>query len=228
MVKSPVEYLEVQDFTAQSGSDEPLTAAESLFVRKYLGADVYSAGGQAVGDDGAGKARAARLPPMPHSLVEHEEAKSIEASLRQEEQVQFVGFTLGEQLYTLPTALVQEVIRKLPPYHLPVATPHVAGVINLRGHVTPLIRLRELVEAGSPLEGGANQFTIICRCRGLQIGIQIDRVHNMYRVAQGDIQWNVEALLGGNGDCILGLFELDNKIVPIISIERIVQMVLDE
>ena len=91
-----------------------------------------------------------------------------------------------------------------------------------------MIRLRDLLGSTPPPRGQADRFTIICRCQGLQLGVQIDSVRSMYRINQEDIQWNVEVELGINGDCIAGLFKLNDKLVPIISVERIVETMLQE
>lgn len=223
-MKSPIEYFESQTFDAQASNTGSLSAAERLFMRKYLGVD---------GEDGNTPADVLQSIPTvqgdPDVVVrDMEEDVSYEKKLRDEPQVQLVGFTMDEQLFTIPTMLVQEVIRTMAPSRLPMTSAYVAGIINLRGRVTPLIRLRDLLGCALPRTGEPDRFTIICRCRGLQLGVQIDSVRSMYRIERDDIQWNVEAELGINGDCVAGLFKLDEKLVPIISVERIVETMLQE
>lgn len=152
---------------------------------------------------------------------------SAEEALRNEPVLQLVGFSMGDQLYTVPTVMVQEVIRAQPIWRVPRCSPLVAGVINLRGKVMPLVRLREVLGSKACADDDANRFVIVCRARELLIGIQIDRVCSMYRVDRAQVEWNVEARIGRNGEAVAGLFELDEKLVPIISIERIVDAVLD-
>ncbi|MEG1610545.1 MAG: chemotaxis protein CheW [Bilophila sp.] len=94
--------------------------------------------------------------------------------------------------------------------------------------MTPLLRLRDILELPAPKSGEGDRFTIVCRCRGLQVGLQVDSVHNMYRVDQKDIQWNVEVKLGFNGESVSGLFKLEDKLIPIVSVERIVDRMLQE
>jgi purine-binding chemotaxis protein CheW len=139
--------------------------------------------------------------------------------------LQLVGFYVGSQLYALPTLAIQEVIRKQEISQLPMAPPFVSGVINLRGRITPLIRLRVLLDAQTGKQDG-ERFNIICRCRGLQFGLQIDQLGTMYRVTQDELNWNAESSVGANAEFVTGLYEVNDKLIPLISIERLFNKVL--
>lgn len=234
MVKSPLEYFETQDFDTVSAVGGPPTSAEAAFMKKYLGMN-----GPHVLADLVLLQEPASLPlprttgdgsPAASSVAEPvrepEIPASAETALRQEEQVQFVGFTLGGQLYTIPTVLVQEVIRSLPLCRLPAMASCVSGAISLRGRVMPVIRLREVLDAELPADGAADAFTIVCRCREKEVGVLIDRVHSIYRIARQDIQWDAAARLGLGEDCIAGLFRLNEQLVPIVSMEHVVKIIL--
>lgn len=221
--KSPIEYFEAQSFDVGEGSSD-LSSAEQRFLKKYLGVNPENSEASAEVLESLPKVEG-DPDVVPHAL---DETISFDRQMRQEAQVQLVGFEMDNQLFTIPTMLVQEVVRTMDPSHLPVISKYVVGVVNLRGHVTPLIRLRDILECSTPKQGRADRFTIICRCRGLQVGILIDVVKSMYRIDQKDIQWNIEMELGINGECIAALFKFQEKLVPIISVERLVDIVLQE
>ncbi len=150
---------------------------------------------------------------------------SLESIMRKAEEQQLVAFYLGEQEFVLPIIAVQEVIKAIPYTRLPSAPPLIAGVINLRGRVTPLLQLRELL--GVPRTGGQDDgFIIICRRRGIQMGLIIDRVHTMYRVVQKDVDWAVEAHLG-NVEVVSGLLKVNDRLLGIISVDKIFSMLLE-
>ena len=233
MVKSPMEYFESQEFDAKVSSQDGMTQAEMDFVRKYMGmepqqalASIPKIGGDSqplpviAAPAGASVGTAAPAQSAPPA------EESIEAMLRTVESVQLVGFYVGSQLYALPTLTIQEVIRKQEISQLPMAPSFVSGVINLRGRITPLVRLRSLLDM--PLAGQDDErFTVICRCRGLQFGMQIDQLQTMYRVLQRDLNWNAESNVGANVEFITGLFEVNDRLIPIISVERLVDKVLN-
>jgi purine-binding chemotaxis protein CheW len=137
-----------------------------------------------------------------------------------------VGFTAAGQEFTVPIAAVQEVIRFVEPTRLPAAPFFLAGIVNLRGRVTPLIRLHALL--GVPARDEEHGFIVVCRRKGLQLGLLIETVKTMYRVGQKDVDWGVEAHLGANVDYVAGLMkkEATGKLVGIISVDRIVDKVL--
>lgn len=159
----------------------------------------------------------------PHDEKPVEE--DLETLLRSENELQMVGFYLGKQEFTVPTLAVQEVIRYEAPAKMPSSPDFVAGVINLRGKMTPLVHLRDMLEIRQPRET-EDRFIIVCRRKGLQIGLIIERVHTMYRVPQKDIDWGIEGHLGINVDFISGLLKLNESLVGIVSVDRLIDHVL--
>lgn len=159
----------------------------------------------------------------------HEEMASeldLDTIMHSEPELQMVGFYLGSQEFTVPTMAVQEVIRYQTPAKLPSAPEHVAGVINLRGKMTPLVYLRDMLEVNQERKT-EDRFIIVCRRKGLQFGLIIERVHTMYRVPQADIDWGIESHLGVNVDLISGLLKLNDTLVAVVSVDRIVNYVLE-
>ena len=74
-----------------------------------------------------------------------EEEVPLERKLQQQDELQLVSFFVGKYEYTMPIEAVQEVVRSIRPTQVPEAPEHLAGLVNLRGRVTPLVRLDELL-----------------------------------------------------------------------------------
>ena len=219
MNKSPEEYFQEQDFSAAGGDKSSFTPAEQAFMDKYMGVD----GGatlEKLGITGQGAPDGA-----PDQHQEMAEEKPLETMLRESEELLMVGFFIGGQEYVIPTVAVQEVIRTMPLAKLPAAPELVAGVINLRGKVTPLIRLREALGTAAAREQ-EDKFIIVCRRQGIQVGMIIERVHTMYRVLQKDIDWGIESHIGANVDFISGLLKLKEKLVGIVSVDNVIASIL--
>ena len=219
MNKSPEEYFKEQDFSAVNDDKSSFSPAEQAFMDKYLGVD----GGATLEKLGITGEPASDALPDQHQEMAAEEP--LERMLRNSEELLMVGFFIGGQEYVIPTVAVQEVIRTMPLAKLPAAPPLVAGVINLRGKVTPLIRLREALGCTSAREQ-ADKFIIVCRRQGIQVGMIIERVHTMYRVPQKDIDWGVESHIGANVDFISGLLKLQDKLVGIVSVDNVIASIL--
>lgn len=220
MNRSPEDYFKEQNFTADKAGRQHFTSAEQAFMDKHLGmqdGEVL----QKIGIDAASPAPDA----APEQHAEIMAGQNLDAMLRNAQELLMVGFFIGEQEFTLPTVAVQEVIRTMPLAKLPAAPPFVAGVINLRGKVTPLVRLRDMLEVASPREE-EDKFIIVCRRQGIQVGLIVERVHTMHRVPQSDIDWSMEAHMGISADIVSGLLKLNDKLVGIISVDRVIASIL--
>lgn len=212
MVKTPEEYFSAQNFDLPIPEKASgMTPAEQAFLQKYVGVDGIRA---------LGLSETARTVPAeaPRNLPLHEELKNAAS-------IQMIFFYLESQLYAIPIDAVQEVIKYVPPINLPLMPPYVAGVMNLRGRVTPLLHLDQLLCSahGRDMEDG---FIIICTRNGLQIGLIVERIHNMYTMKQERIIWNVESQIGANADFLCGIIDFNDSVFGIVSIDMIVDHVI--
>jgi purine-binding chemotaxis protein CheW len=101
---------------------------------------------------------------------------------------QFIIFRLGGQEYGLPIGAVDEVAR--PPEKiakLPRAPSFIDGVMNLRGHVVPIVDLRRrfsLVEAGT----AASHRVLVLSVAGAKTGFMVDAVSEVMKIADSTIK----------------------------------------
>ncbi|MDE7240810.1 chemotaxis protein CheW [Desulfovibrio sp.] len=211
MVKTPEEYFSALDLAPGGGPG--LNEAERAFVEKYVGADML-AGLPALSPEGT------KLAAQKQAL-----APTLRERLQGEARVQMVSFYVQDQLFLLPVAGIQEVLRHIELVKVPMAPSFVAGVINLRGRVTPLILLAGLLT----LTGGEyteRSSIIVCGADMLQLGLIVDRVHTMHMVEQEKILWNVESKLGESADFLCGVVDLDDHVCGIVAPEMITQRLL--
>ncbi len=154
------------------------------------------------------------------------EEEDPETFLKQQHEIQLVSMVIGKYEYTMPINFVQEVVRYLEPTAIPEAPPHLAGVVNLRGKVTPVFKLSKLLNISEDEAAGKNKFIVVCRHKGMQFGLLVHTVETMYRVEQSVIEWNIESRIGGNIEIVTGLMKKDELLVGILSITRLVERVL--
>lgn len=246
MIKTPEEYFKDQEFvTAPEGQKGEFTPAELAFMQKYLGMDqtaalkklglepaVVAAQMEQVAARPEGitpavdaEAASAQAPAARAAAPAIEREPDLAEQLKLAPEIQLVSFFVGIQEFTVPIMTVQEVLRYMPPTRLPAAPSFIAGVVNLRGRVTPLVRLRELLNIPSTGEN-EDKFIVVCRRHGLQLGLMIDTVHTMYRASQDMIEWGVESQLGGGVEFVSGLMKSGEELIGIISVDTIVDSVL--
>ena len=232
-MKTPEQYFLEKDFLPSGAEAESVSAAEKAFLQKYMGL------GDGEGQGAVSMPRQARVESAPGfeasaaALAEAPDGRDLDEALaepdiltelREQPDIQLVGFTVGDQEFTVPINVVQEVIRYVAPTQLPAAPYFMAGIVNLRGRVTPLVKLNSLIGAAGDETPG---FIVVCRRKGLQLGLMIDKVKTMYRVPQADLDWGVEQHLGSGVEFVAGLMKAEGgTLVGIISIDRIVEKVL--
>ncbi len=226
MVRTPEQYFQDQDFhlpgTEKDNGQQPqtqegvsLTAAEQAFLYKYVGLE----GAQSMGLDLQLSQQdvLALIPKTP----------PLEEELKHLPQLQIIFFQLQDQTFTIPIEAVQEVIRYKYPMRLPLSPGFLAGIINLRGRITPLVFMDKLLcGTDATRKISEENFIIVCQRRGIQFGMIIDRVQNMYIIPQKSISWNVEAEIGTSIESICGVLEHDTKMFGIVSVDKIVSHVL--
>lgn len=221
-MKTPEQYF-VEDVRLPDASDsgKSLTPAEEAFLDKYLGVERDSVLAKARRVDPRGEDVVGGIAPRGEGAPGAEEHS--DEKMRGQDEIRLVSFELMGREYALPIMVIQEVIRYIRPTLLPSAPPSIAGIINLRGRVTPLVSLRTLL--GIPGEQ-EDRFIVVCRHKGLQIGLMIGSVSSMYKAAGQDLEWNVEGNIGVSAQLLLGLFKAGEKLISILSIDNLVQVVL--
>ena len=235
MVKTPEEYFADQCLAVPQAADATLSAAENAFVQKYLGSDalqnmpVQEPEQVLAGTAGAASA-ASELGDAEHPAAHKKagaDAPSLRTRLAVQEQVQMVSFYIREQIFLLPVSVIVEVLRFMPLTRLPMAPPYIAGVVNLRGKVTPLLHLDALLTTDQTMRYSEKSFIIVCGTDDMQLGLIIDKVHTMYMVSKDSISWNIEAQLGEGADFLCGLANIGDRLHGIIDPELIVEKLID-
>ncbi|WP_067047232.1 chemotaxis protein CheW [Methanofollis ethanolicus] len=112
------------------------------------------------------------------------------------ETVDVVEFGIGGTRYALDILLAREIVEMVPITPVPRAPPYIAGIINLRGEITTILKLNTLL--GLPGEGRRETQKIIVlvpdATNGSNTGIIVDDVHTVRQVGEGDVAPMDEAM----------------------------------
>lgn len=221
MVKTPEEYFSDQNFDlSKSEPSSSLSSSEKAFVEKYLGSSALSS--LPVVNPGASEVALSENKNATGKDAE----QSIRAKMRNLSSVQMVSFLVRGQIFLVPVIGIQEVLRYMPIVRLPQAPKFIAGVVNLRGRVTPLLHLDALLTDSSSYKYTQNSFIIICIANDLQLGLIVDKINTMHFIDQKDIIWNAEPQLGSSAEFLCGIVDINTKVCGILDAEKISQQVL--
>ena len=99
---------------------------------------------------------------------------------------QFVTFSVAGEMFAVPMAPVQEIIRVPEVAHLPMAPRALAGLANLRGRVLPIVNLRSLFNTAPREHDDATRALVINL--GQPLGFLVDRVASVISVQPDEIE----------------------------------------
>lgn len=115
-----------------------------------------------------------------------------------ETTLEAVAFRVDGRSYALPLDQVVEVVRMVAIIPVPDAPAWVAGVVNLRGALIPMIDLRPRFGA-APTEIDPDHVFLVAQAAGRTAGVMADCVEDVVEVggASEVVTLDLERLLGG-------------------------------
>lgn len=99
---------------------------------------------------------------------------------------QFVTFSVAGEMFAVPMAPVQEIIRVPAVAQLPLAPPSLLGLANLRGRVLPIINLRRLFGCEEREHDDTTRALVIHI--GQPLGFVVDKVASVVSVEPAEIE----------------------------------------
>ncbi|MCK9220186.1 MAG: chemotaxis protein CheW [Bacteroidales bacterium] len=127
-------------------------------------------------------------------------------------------FTIDDQRYALPLMTIDRVLQSLAVSIIPNAPPLVYGVIDLFGHLVPVINLRYRLKLPAKVIG-VNDFFVVVDTPKRKLALVIDEIEDMIVVEAQDI------VPGSNLDPGLeakGILRIKEGIVFIYDIETLI------
>ena len=154
-------------------------------------------------------------------------ADTTETESYEAEGKQLVGFQLADEEYGIEIGKVREIILVGDITRIPQTPRFVKGLINLRSTVIPIIDLR--LRFGIP-EAEATDETriVVTQVNGKTIGIIVDSVNEVLRVSREQIAPPPPTVAGCAQDYLLGLANLEDRLLILLDIEKILDDETDQ
>jgi purine-binding chemotaxis protein CheW len=100
--------------------------------------------------------------------------------------VELLVFEIGGHRYALPAPEVREVVRAVTIVPLPDAPPLIEGIINVRGHVVPVLDVRARLGLARRPISPADHLILATAGDGV-VALRVDRVLDLARIPTADI-----------------------------------------
>lgn len=127
---------------------------------------------------------------------------------------------MANEEYGVDIMRVQEIILMGQITKMPEVPDFVCGLINLRGHVIPIVDLRK--RFGLPVtENNEHTRIIVVNVANKTIGMVVDAVNEVLRVNENQIEPPPSSVAGIDHRYITGLVKFESKLLIMLSIENI-------
>jgi len=132
-----------------------------------------------------------------------------------------VTFNLGEE-YGVPINQVHEIIRVGNLTIVPNSPSYMEGVINLRGKVLPVLNLRKRLRLPVRDISKASRI-MVTEVNNKIIGLLVDAVSHVIKVPSGFVETTPEEVLEVDTDYITGVGKLQNRLVILLDLEKLLK-----
>jgi purine-binding chemotaxis protein CheW len=140
-----------------------------------------------------------------------------------EQLTEFVTVTIGDHLFGLPIARVQDVFVPDRLTRVPLAPPEVAGILNLRGRVVTAIDMRSRLDLGAP-PPGQPMLAIGIEFKGESYGLLVDSVGEVMKLKNGACEPKPANLDSGLARVAAGIYRLDEQLMVVLDVDRLLDV----
>jgi purine-binding chemotaxis protein CheW len=137
------------------------------------------------------------------------------------EQDQYLVFTAVGQEYGIQAMRVREISAMIEITKVPKAPPYIEGILNLRGKLVSIINFRK--KFGFDAKGlDEDTRIIIVEHMGFPIGIMVDKVEEVIRIPDENVQMLPETTTtAASADYLAGVGMMDNRLVILLDADQL-------
>jgi purine-binding chemotaxis protein CheW len=139
---------------------------------------------------------------------------------RDDELLQLVTFSTGDEEFGVDILRVQEIIRTMAITKVPKSPEFVEGVINLRGKVIPIIDLRRRFGLQSK-EHDKHTRIIVIEINTMIVGFVVDSVSEVLRIPASTVEPPPPVVAGLESEYISGVGKLEDRLLILLDLDRL-------
>lgn len=138
-----------------------------------------------------------------------------------QEDRQFCTFQVDGLYFGIEVLRVQEVIRHQEMTRVPLSSPVIKGLINLRGQIVTAIDLRRRLELGDRPDGQLPTNVVVRTGDGV-VSLLVDEIGDVVNVEEASFERPPETLSGVARELISGVHKLKDRLLLVMDTERAV------
>ena len=139
------------------------------------------------------------------------------------EDRQFCTFVVDGLYFGIEVLQVQEVIRFHEMTRVPLSSPAIEGLINLRGQIVTAIDLRRGLELSDRPEGTL-PMNVVVRTSDGAVSLLVDEIGDVLNVDADSFERPPETLTGIARELITGVYKLKERLLLVMDTEKAVNL----
>jgi purine-binding chemotaxis protein CheW len=137
-------------------------------------------------------------------------------------RVEYLAFRLGGDTYAVSIGEVREILKLPPVTEVPRAPPEVIGVVSVRGLLVTVIDLRQRLQTVVGELTRKGRILLVNGAENEIIGLYVDEVLQVYRLAEGEIELAANVLGGKLPDHVVGIGRPDDTLLILVDLRPVV------
>ncbi len=138
-------------------------------------------------------------------------------------ETQYLAFHIGREEYALEIAAISEIIKVKEFTEVPRAPEFVLGILSLRGVVVPVFDLTARLNLGESVLT-ANSRIIVCQSGEIMVGLLVDSIHQVIKLADDGIEPPPAVLSGLDRDFMTGVGRHDGRMIILLDVENVLNI----
>lgn len=136
---------------------------------------------------------------------------------------QFSTFLLADNWYAIDVLQVQEIIRSQQMTAVPLASPVISGLINLRGQLVTALDLRRRLNL-PPRTDGADPMNVVIRTDEGPVSLLVDEIGDVVHIDDKDLEPPPETVSEELRALVSAVARLDGRLLLLLKLEAVVEV----
>ncbi len=133
---------------------------------------------------------------------------------------QFATFFLGDSYFGVEVQRVQEILRSQEMTPVPLSSPVVRGLINLRGQIVTAIDLRRRLGLPACAQGQP-LMNVVVRSSGGGVSLLVDDIGDVVEAEESTFERPPDTLDGDARKMIRGVHKLNDRLMHVLDTEEV-------
>ena len=132
--------------------------------------------------------------------------------------MQYIGFSMNGNEYTIPILKVQEIVNLPHLTRLPQVPDYIEGITNLRGRIIPIVNLKKLVGLGGDSLG---EKVIVVTSGRIVFGVLIDAITGVISIEDSAIEPPADF---NTSDIVSGVAKVGEKLIVLLDTRKLIPL----